>query len=228
MLSLSCTCKNHPLLLNCLKPETFSHVQFSICSYILFWTQSYEFLMMMRAQSIPDATGAKLPSTKVQNWLFMIWAADCAVYSRFHENSKLCFYEIQNTWNMKCRIGLWRTEGGCCWLRSLLAISCFYETLKSAKSGPSKAFYKDEMAEQSGWSSLKVVKSFFTEIQLSAGVLCNLRKLILKMKMNLISIKHAIDAGPARWLYTHERERDNTKLFVLSNTSHHNVWGHSE
>ena len=78
-----------------------------------------------------------------------------------------------------------------------MAISCFYETLKSAKSGPSKAFYKDEMAEQSGWSSLKVVKSFFTEIQLSGG-LCNLRKLILKMKMNLISIKHAIDAGPAR------------------------------
>ena len=89
-------------------------------------------------------------------------------------------------------------RGGMLLAARFMAISCFYETLKSAKSGPSKAFYKDEMAEQSGWSSLKVVKSFFTEIQLSAGVICNLRKLILRMKMNLISIKQAIDAGPAR------------------------------
>ena len=106
-------------------------------------------------------------STRLRSLLSLSW------------NPKLCFYEIQNTWNIKCKIGLWQTEGGCCWLRSLWPTLAFMKHRNLPKSGPSKAFYKDEMGEQSGWwSSLKVVKSSCTEIRLSGG-LCTLRKVIL-------------------------------------------------
>ena len=138
-------------------------------------------------------------SCRLRSLLSLSWKLQIVLL----QNTKYLKYEMQNRFMTN--------RGGMLLAARFMAISCFYETLKSAKSGPSKAFYKDEMAEQSGCSSLKVVKSFFTEIQLSGGGLCNRRKLILKMKMNLISIKQAIDAGPARWLYTHKRERERKR-----------------